>query len=117
SIDVGGTARTYYVSLPANYASSKKYPLVFQFHPLGGNAEQARTMYGIKAGLPDAIYVSPQGLPTVGGLSPGSPGWPNTNGQDVAFTKAMLDTLENSYCVDKARIFSAGFSYGAMMSV
>ena len=112
SIDVSGMMRTYYVSLPANYDKSRKYPLVFQFHPLGGSAEGARTMYNIKAGMPDAIYVSPQGL-----SSGGSAGWPNTGGQDVAFTKAMIDKLQATYCVDKARIFSTGFSYGGMMSV
>src|SRR4029079_11437331 len=42
--------------------------------------------------------------------------WPNTNGQDIAFTKQMVSTVESSYCVDAARIFSVGFSYGGMMS-
>jgi polyhydroxybutyrate depolymerase len=60
--------------------------------------------------LPDAIYVSPQGLP-----SNGSTGRPNSGGRDVAFTRAMIATLEASYCVDKARIFSTGFSYGGSM--
>lgn len=111
SLDVAGTARTYYVQLPSNYSSSKQYPLVFQFHPMGGSAEQALTMYRISAGLPEAIYVTPQGL-----SSGGSTGWPNTNGQDIAFTKAMLADVQAKYCVDNARIFSMGFSYGGMMS-
>jgi polyhydroxybutyrate depolymerase len=111
SLDVGGTARTYYVQLPANYSSAKQYPVVFQFHPMGGTAEQALTMYRISAGLPDAIYVTPQGL-----SSGSSTGWANTNGQDIAFTKAMLADVQSKYCVDNARIFSTGFSYGGMMS-
>jgi polyhydroxybutyrate depolymerase len=111
SIDVGGTARTYYVQLPAGYSSSKQYPVVFQFHPMGGTAEQALTMYRISSGLPDAIYVTPQGL-----SSNGSTGWANSNGQDIAFTKAMLAEVRTKYCIDNARIFSIGFSYGGMMS-
>jgi polyhydroxybutyrate depolymerase len=111
SIDVGGTARTYYVQLPANYSSSKQYPLIFQFHPMGGTAEQALTMYGISKNIPDAIYVTPQGL-----SSGSSTGWANTNGQDIAFTKAMVADVQGKYCVDNARIFSTGFSYGGMMS-
>jgi polyhydroxybutyrate depolymerase len=111
SIDVGGTARTYYVQLPSGYTSSRQYPVVFQFHPRGGTAEQALTMYGISRGLPDAIYVTPQGL-----TENGNTGWANTNGQDIAFTKAMVADLQAKYCLDNARIFSVGFSYGGMMS-
>lgn len=112
SMDVTGTARTYYVQLPSSYTSSKQYPLVFQFHPRGGTAEQALNMYRISSGMPDAIYVTPQGL-----TSNGSTGWPNTNGQDIEFTKQMLSTVEAAYCVDTGRVFSVGFSYGGMMSI
>jgi poly(3-hydroxybutyrate) depolymerase len=100
------------VQLPASYSSSKQYPVVFQFHPMGGSAEQALTEYRISTGLPDAIYVTPQGLAASGSSS----GWANTNGQDIAFTKAMLADVQGKYCVDNARIFSVGFSYGGMMS-
>jgi polyhydroxybutyrate depolymerase len=110
SVDVNGAPRTYYVYLPSGYSAAQQYPLVFQFHPMGGTAEQAINMPSIRSSF-TAIYVTPQGL-----TSNGSTGWPNTNGQDIAFTKAMLSTLEANYCVDKARVFSTGFSYGGMMS-
>lgn len=110
SITVESTARTFYVYLPSDYDASKPYPLVFQFHPMGGNAEQAISMPSIRSKF-TAIYVTPQGL-----SSNGTSGWPNTNGQDMAFTKAMLTEVQDHYCVDKERIFSTGFSYGGMMS-
>jgi poly(3-hydroxybutyrate) depolymerase len=110
-MDVGGMDRTYYVYLPNDYTTSQKYPLVFQFHPLGGNAEQAIGIPNIRSSFP-AIYVTPQGLKARGD----SAGWANTDGQDIEFTKAMLSTIEASYCVDTSRIFSTGFSYGGMMS-
>ena len=117
SLDVSGTARTYYVQLPTSYSSSKQYPVVFQFHPMGGSAEQALNEYGISKGLPDAIYVTPQGLVSgSAGSDAGSAGWANTGGVDIAFTKAMLADVQANYCVDNARIFSVGFSYGGMMS-
>jgi poly(3-hydroxybutyrate) depolymerase len=114
SLDVSGTARTYYVQLPSNYNPSKQYPLIFQFHPWGGSADQALTMYGLNksSGIPDAIYVTPQGLQA----GSNGAGWANTNGQDIAFTKAMVADVQGKYCVDNARIFSVGFSYGGMMS-
>ena len=112
SVDVTGAARTYYLQLPSNYSSSKPYPVVFQFHPLGGSAEQALNMYRISTGLPEAIYVTPQGL--VG--NDNNAGWANANGGDIAFTKALLSSVQASFCVDNSRIFSTGFSYGGMMS-
>ena len=85
TIDVDGTARAYYVQLPDNYDSAQAYPVVFLFHPLGGSAEMGMTMYRIRENWPDPIYVSPQGLE-----SDGNTGWPNNNGEDVAFTRAMI---------------------------
>ncbi len=44
-------------------------------------------------------------------------GWPNTNGRDMDFLRAMLDKFSNNeLCIDQQRIFSTGFSYGGMMS-
>ncbi|MBN2197238.1 MAG: Ricin and poly(3-hydroxybutyrate) depolymerase fusion [Polyangiaceae bacterium] len=112
SLDVDGTERTYYVELPSDYSSSTQYPVIFQFHPWGGSADQAMTMYQLKSKIPDAIYVTPQGLQAGGAGA----GWANTNGEDIAFTKAMLADIQSKYCVDTSRIFSTGFSYGGMMS-
>jgi poly(3-hydroxybutyrate) depolymerase len=109
-LTVSGTDRTYYVYLPGGYSSSTQYPLVFQFHPMGGTAEQAINMPNIRGSF-GAIYVTPQGL-----TSNGSTGWANTNGVDIAFTKAMIDYVEANWCVDRTRLFSTGFSYGGMMS-
>lgn len=111
SVPVNGTPRTFYVQLPAGYVSSKMYPVVFQFHPLGGSAEQAMAMYNMKLYLPDAIYVTPQGLKANSGT-----GWANTDGQDIAFTKAMVADIQGQYCVDPARIFAMGYDYGGMMT-
>lgn len=112
SLDIDGTTRQYYVQLPKSYDAATPHRLIFQFHPWGGSADQALTMYGLNSSIPDAIYVTPQGLDA----GSNGPGWANTNGEDIAFTKAMLDDVQSKYCVDDARIFSVGFSYGGMMS-
>jgi polyhydroxybutyrate depolymerase len=109
TLDVSGTQRKFYVVLPSNYEAAKPYPVVFQFHPLGGNAEQGMNMYNVRPNFPDAIYVTPQGLGS-------QPGWANSNGEDVAFTRAMMADVEAKYCVDTSRYFSTGFSYGGIMS-
>ncbi len=109
------TTRQYYVKLPSNYNASQAYPVVFEFHYLGGSAEAifSDNMYNVRPNFANAIYVIPQGLAG----SDGNRGWPNTNNQDINFTKAMVSTLESNYCFDQTRIFSMGFSYGGMMSI
>jgi polyhydroxybutyrate depolymerase len=117
-IDVGGTQRQYIVTLPTNYDPKKFYKLVFAWHGLGGTAMQTAGgvgfgYYGLQSMAADsAIFVAGQGLDT----GNGGAGWPNTNGQDIAFVKAMLDSLRASYCIDDKRIFSVGMSYGGIMS-
>jgi poly(3-hydroxybutyrate) depolymerase len=119
NIDVAGTQRQYIVKVPANYDTNRPYRLIMTWHGLGGTAAQVaggRGPYGGYYGLDalaggTAIFVSGQGLGPDGGA-----GWPNTGGQDVAFTRALVDWLRKSYCVDNARIFSVGMSYGGIMS-
>jgi poly(3-hydroxybutyrate) depolymerase len=124
-LDVGGKTREYFVVLPTSYDNSKPSPVVFAFHGLGGTASSllptgspyggGYALYGVQPGLPNAVFVVPQGLDT-GSEAGTSYGWPNTGGQDINFVKAMLTWLETNLCVDKARYFSTGMSYGGMMS-
>jgi polyhydroxybutyrate depolymerase len=120
TINVGGTDRQYFAVLPANYDANTAYPVVFLWHGASTTAQMYigggfLAYYGIRTGFPNAIYVAAQGLPSTAGGT--DYGWANTNGQDVNFTKAMIDSLESNYCVDKNRLFSTGFSYGGIMSL
>ena len=111
TVDIMGTQRKYWVQLPSGYDPKHPYPVVFQYHPLGGNGWQGLTMYQVRPKFPEAIYVSPDGL-----KSGQNQGFSNTNGEDEALTRAMMTELEGKYCVDKARYFSTGFSFGGSMS-
>jgi poly(3-hydroxybutyrate) depolymerase len=120
TIDVAGVSRTYIVGLPAAYDSNKRNRLVFAWHGRTGTATQiagggaTRSYYGLRARMTDTIFVAGQGLGTA--ADPADTGWPNTNGADIAFVRAMIGWLNSNYCVDQARIFSTGFSYGGIMS-
>jgi polyhydroxybutyrate depolymerase len=108
SIDVRGTAREYILSVPEGYDPEQPYRLIFGWHPWGGSAQQieSRGYLGL-AGASDgqAILVAPEGRDFRGnGL-----GWGNEGGSDLAFLDAEL-------CIDQNRIFSTGFSFGAMFS-
>jgi polyhydroxybutyrate depolymerase len=111
SIAVNGTTRTYVLSVPAGGGGTPR-PLVFAFHGAGGDGAGIRGYLGLEApSQGKAIFVYPDGL------SDGSrTGWPDTNGRDIAFFDALLAKLEAEACVDSARVFGTGFSYGGYMS-
>ncbi|MGA3058532.1 MAG: malectin domain-containing carbohydrate-binding protein [Candidatus Limnocylindrales bacterium] len=112
--------RAYILRAPDNYDSDHPYRLVLAYHWMGGTAQQVADgtgateapFYGLwNLANNSTIFVAPVGLG-----SGTNTGWPNTNGQDVAFTDAMLAQLEAGLCIDTGRIFATGFSYGAGMS-
>lgn len=115
SIDVAGTAREYILRVPEGYDPSQPYRLIFGWHPWGGSAQQieSRGYFGLEdASQNQAILVAPEGQDFRGnGL-----GWGNEGGEDVAFLHAMLDRFSSELCIDESRIFSTGFSFGAMFS-
>ncbi len=119
TIDVDGTEREYILDVPTPYDANNPYILIFTLHWMGGSMTDVSTTtvglgayYGLKSlSQGTAVFVSPQGL-----SSNGTAGWPNTGGQDMALIRALLDHFQNNLCIDTARIFSTGFSYGGMMS-
>jgi poly(3-hydroxybutyrate) depolymerase len=109
-INVDGTDREYNLSMPENYDPQNPYKLIFGFHWRGANAIdiENNNFYGLRNIANDtAIFVSPDSF---------GDGWTNTNGEDIAFTLALVNYLKAEACVDESRIFSLGFSYGGMMS-
>jgi len=122
NITVGSTERMFIIKLPSGYDPNKPYKLVFAWHYLGGSASGIAGTNGFGGfgryyGLEpmsggSTIFVAPEGLDS--GF--GGKGWPNSNGRDVAFARAMVDKFNKDYCIDAERVFSVGFSYGAIMS-
>ena len=113
-------SRSYILRAPDNYAGNHPYRLVLAYHWMGGTAEQVADgtgatespFYGLwNLANNSTIFVAPVGLG-----SGADTGWPNANGEDVAFTDAILAQLEAGLCIDTGRIFATGFSYGAGMS-
>jgi poly(3-hydroxybutyrate) depolymerase len=117
TIDVSGTSRSYIIKVPSGFNNTKPHRLIMAWHGLGMTADQTANgsfpaneghyyeLEPLSGG--QAIFTSGQGL---GGS--GQTGWPNTNGQDVAFARALVAYLRNTYCIDDSRIFSVGKSYG-----
>ena len=114
---VSGANRTYILKLPTTYNANTPYRLIFAFHHLTGNAAgvASRNYYGMDTPAyanGRAIFIAPEGSDT----GNGELGWPDRNGVDMAFARALLDWAKANLCVDTSRIFSTGWSYGGMFS-
>jgi polyhydroxybutyrate depolymerase len=121
TIDVGGVERTFILHVPPSYDGSTRVALVFDFHGLGGSANNQlnRTGWDDVADEEGFIAVYPQGLPRA---QDGNPAWngggccTNGVGDDVGFVRAMVSSLQTEACIDARRVFASGCSNGGAMS-
>ena len=113
TIDVSGTAREYIIKLPDGYDAQHPYRLLLGFHGAKYDdkwvAEGGENLTGPYFGIESeaqgsTIFVAPQANPT----------WAEG---DLAFVDAMVARFESQLCIDKSRIFAAGFSMGAIMTL
>ncbi len=108
---VGGRLRHYQVMVPAAYDAARPTRLVFMFHGLGGDGDQIRSYLAPEAAAQgQALFVYPDGrvIPSAGRTA-----WEEA---DLIFFDAMLAEVSAAYCVDRARVFAAGHSFGAYMT-
>ena len=102
--------RTVRIDIPDNYDNTKPYKLIFGMHCMGGWAGgvQQEGYYGLKkfdTGK-NCIFVAPEGN---GNQAPWGEG-------DYYLFDELLEHLKNGLCIDTTRVFSTGFSYGAMFT-
>ena len=126
-ITSGGTSREYIIDIPADYDASHPYRLIFSWHQAygsdtgnaigqypannGPNFDAKNYAYfGLQreatAAKQPAIFVAPGGI---GNL-------PWDYNRDVALFDALLALADENLCIDDSRVFTTGFSFGAMMS-
>jgi len=120
TIKSSNVSRTYIIDIPANYDKNKPYRLIFGMHCMGGSAikvsgtdngqDQTAYYYHIKPLATkdsiQAIYIAPQGN--------GDGTWDPTN--DPIFFSDLLTLAKDTLCIDTNRVFSCGFSFGAMFT-
>jgi poly(3-hydroxybutyrate) depolymerase len=108
TIMVGSRARSYVLSVPQHHDPDTPLPLVFGWHGSGATGALARQEFSIEpAAAGQAIFVYPDCLGAAAD-------WDLTaTGPDMALFDALVDTLASTYCIDRDRIFSTGFSAGA----
>lgn len=123
----GGKSREYIIDIPEDYDPTHPYRLIFSWHQAygsdTGNANglhpagdgpnfdaEHYAYFGLRreatAANESAIFVAPGGI--------GNLPWDFT--RDSVLFDDLLALVEANLCVDESRVFSTGFSFGAMMS-
>jgi poly(3-hydroxybutyrate) depolymerase len=105
------------LNVPSDYDNKKPYRLILGFHWRGSEGDQVdapgqgsadeKPYYGLmELAQGSTIFVAPDGI---------AQGW-GQGAADLTFTDDILKQVEGDLCIDKSRIFSTGFSFGAAMS-
>jgi poly(3-hydroxybutyrate) depolymerase len=115
TITSAGLSRQYIISIPSNYDKTHPYRLIFGMHCYGSSMQgvASDSFYQLKRYADSTknycIFVAPNGYGS------GTPLW-NQGEKDHTFFDDMLKIFKDSLCVDTTRVFSCGFSYGAMFT-
>lgn len=125
ALQVGDLKRTCLVHLPPSYDGKRPLPLVVALHGSGGNGAGMAKMTGFsdladKEGFlvayPDGLISKTRGWNSLFGKIPGGTGVLADEVDDVAFFRALLGRLHESYHTDPARVYVCGHSAGGYMS-
>jgi polyhydroxybutyrate depolymerase len=127
TVMVDSTVRDYILYEPPGHILTEPWPVVFNFHGLGGTpAGQVGCKMFEVSDTAGFFIVYPKGLPVTDIIfgGPVRPGW-NVPGaywaphDDVVFVNIMIDSLvsNNSWAIDTNRIHATGVSNGAEFSL
>jgi len=126
-ITTGGMSREYIIDIPADYDPTHPYRLIFSWHQAygsdtgnaigqhpagdGPNFDAKNYAYfGLyreaMAAKQPAIFVAPLGIGN----------FPWDFKRDLPLFDDLLTLVDANLCIDDNRVFSTGFSFGAMMS-
>ncbi|RDW77756.1 hypothetical protein BP6252_05809 [Coleophoma cylindrospora] len=110
SVLTSGLDRSYLISIPPCYTSLPATSVILSYH--GGSRNASYQLALDKFTDPEfnrlAIVVYPQGLDNNWQGIPGA----SVEANDFQFTSDILDQLEQSYCIDRSRIWASGKSDG-----
>ncbi len=108
-----GRDREYILHLPDDYERRSDWPLIIAFHGRGGTGTEIEGYSGLST-LP-AVVAYPSGELGAGdGYRRAWQGAPYAppDVDDVTFTAALLDQLQQTWCVDEQRSYATGKSNG-----
>lgn len=107
AFDIDGQPRTYRLAIPEGYDPDQPTPLVVNLHGSTSNAQEQSIYSRLpeRGGARGYLVVAPDA---------GDGQWDfDADEADGRFVMALLDDLEQRYCVDLDRVHAAGMSLGA----
>jgi polyhydroxybutyrate depolymerase len=132
TLQLGGLERSYALYVPPSAKTGGPLPLVVVLHGGGGNGPAAarQTRFNAEADREGFIIAYPNGTDRSRPIAQllgkkGSLTWNagrccgyamDNQIDDVAFIRAMVDTIIRDFPVDRQRIYATGISNGAMMA-
>ncbi len=116
TINVDGVRREYILYVPDNYSGNNDVPLLLDFHPLSSSSDYQRNNSGTAevADNEGFIVAYPQGIDNTWNFGPCCT--ESRDVDDVAFARAVVDSLSGEACVDEKRVYATGYSNGGGMS-
>ena len=122
SVKVDGKDRTFIMHVPSSYKGDKPVPMLVDYHPIGGDGKShlGASPYKEKTDPEGVITLYPDGTPNPVGNMKGSNGWNVgpccSSDDDLKFSREMIRSVQEKVCIDKKRIYAAGYSMGGGMS-
>ncbi|WP_299311619.1 T9SS type A sorting domain-containing protein [uncultured Aquimarina sp.] len=111
-----GRTRQYRLYIPASYDASTPTPLILNYHGFTNNIDTQYNQSDFRQLAEDNqfIFATPQGL---GFLA----GWAINNNfggneDDLGFSDALIDKIQDDYNINEKRIYATGFSNGGFFS-
>lgn len=107
-VTVGG--RQTWIHLPPNYDAGRAYPLIFVWK---GCSAPGVSSFGLQNVVGDDAILAQGDFPAGADCYDTGDGSMYT---DIPVFDALLEHLKTNYCVDKAHVYSVGFSSGAWLT-
>lgn len=102
-----GKKRSYLISTPPGYDSTRAWPVILAFHGWGQDAQNMRDVTQLDKAR--AIVVFADGVDKAWAPAPYAK---TSSTEDLGFVRTILSEVDKRFTVDHRRIFAAGFSNG-----
>ena len=120
----GDGQRSFWLTIPSDYDPDQPHKLIVGYAGTSWLGEWMVPYLDLENAPGNWIYVYPDplwrdfdGWGNLGGWLLGPNAAPAHGDQDLVFTEAMLDWVEDNYCIDTNRVFATGHSWGGDMAM
>lgn len=101
--------RDLWVRVPTDYDPERAYPVIYEMHGCSSAATREDNNVPVENHVGDAAIV-------VRARAAANCWDTSTTGPDVPYVDAVMDDVENAFCVDTSRRFMTGYSSGSFMT-